>query len=132
MTSDNPARILLVEDHPDAAESLRLLLELRGHEVRVAHNGVEGIGLACAWQPDVVISDLGLPVLDGYAVARALRPGGARLIAMSGYADAESRQLAHASGFRAFLAKPAPVGVPLSLLEDMRRPSAASTSPTSC
>src|SRR5207244_1018210 len=102
------------------ADSLRMLLELRGHEVRVAHNGVEGIGIAREWKPDVVISDLGLPLLDGFAVAKALRPSGTRLIAMSGYADADSRRLAHACGYQAFLAKPAPLDALLPLLEDVR------------
>jgi CheY-like chemotaxis protein len=84
-----PRRILVVEDNADAADTLRVLLGRRGHEVRVARNGVEGIGVGRDWKPDVVLSDLGLPRLGGFAVAKALRPTGAKLIALSAYADAD-------------------------------------------
>jgi CheY-like chemotaxis protein len=106
-TAARPRRVLVVEDNADAALSLRRLLELRGHEVRVAHNGVEGIGLACEWKPDVVLSDLGLPKLDGFGVAAALRPSGVRLVAITGYGSAEVRTKALASGFVDVLVKPA-------------------------
>ncbi len=66
-------RILVVEDNQDAANSLSLLLELLGHEVRVAYSGPEGVTLAQEWRPDIVLCDIGLPGLDGYGVARQLR-----------------------------------------------------------
>ena len=82
-------RVLVVEDNPDAAETLRDLLELSGHEVSVAHCGPEGLDAARRLQPEVVLCDIGLPGMDGYAVAAALRqdPGtsSARLIAVTGY-----------------------------------------------
>jgi hypothetical protein len=66
-------RILLVEDNRDAADSLRLLLEMYRHEVAMAYSGPEGVEVARQFRPDVVLSDLGLPGMDGYAVATALR-----------------------------------------------------------
>jgi PAS domain S-box-containing protein len=104
-------RILVVEDFHDAAESLRMLLELMGHEVRVAFTGPEGVSQAAAWGPEVVISDIGLPGLDGYAVATQLRQhpatARARLIALTGYGTDADRQRGQASGFDHFLTKPA-------------------------
>jgi two-component system CheB/CheR fusion protein len=106
--SDLPAmRVLVVEDNRDAAESLSLLLEIRGHQVAIAHDGAEGLKAARAFEPDVIISDLGLPVLDGFGLARALRADGrlrlVRLIALSGY---DRREEALAAGFDDQLVKP--------------------------
>jgi len=79
----------------DATETLRVLLELSGHRVVVAHTGSAGVEAARTLSPDVVLCDLGLPGMDGYAVARTLRehPGLAnrRLIPVSGYGQAEDR-----------------------------------------
>jgi CheY-like chemotaxis protein len=66
-------RVLIIEDNRDAADSLRLLLEMLGHDVRAAYTGPEGVEAASAWRPDAVISDIGLPGLNGYEVARRLR-----------------------------------------------------------
>jgi signal transduction histidine kinase len=103
-------RLLVVEDHRDAAESLRALLELLGHEVAVAHSGPEGVRTARAMQPEIVLSDIGLPGLDGYGVARALRadPRTARacLIAITGYGQEEDRCRARQAGFDYHLTKP--------------------------
>ncbi|MDB5310525.1 MAG: chemotaxis protein methyltransferase CheR [Gemmataceae bacterium] len=104
-------RIVVIEDQPDAAESLKVLLELLGHEVRVAYTGPEGVGIASTWGPDVVVSDLGLPGLDGYGVARELRlrPATARvrLVALTGYGADEDRRRAAEAGFDYLLTKPA-------------------------
>jgi CheY-like chemotaxis protein len=104
-------RVLIVEDNRDAAETLRMVLELQGHEVKVAFDGAGGIAAARAFAPEVVISDIGLPgELDGYAVARALRaePGlrSVRLIALSGYVSEEARRKSREAGFDAHLGKP--------------------------
>jgi two-component system CheB/CheR fusion protein len=106
-----PRRILIVEDNVDAAESLRLFLDLTGHEVAVAHSGPEGVARAHDCQPEVVLCDIGLPGdLDGYAVARALRSDPelsfTRLIALTGYGEAEDRRLASEAGFDLHLTKP--------------------------
>lgn len=104
-------RILVVEDNRDAADSLHLLLTLQGYEVRVAYTGPEGVREAGAWPPDVIISDIGLPGLDGYGVASELRRNPAtahsRLIALTGYGSEEERRRALASGFDFHLTKPA-------------------------
>jgi CheY-like chemotaxis protein len=111
-----PLRVLVVEDNPDAAESLRILLELLGHEVRVARTGIEGVKLAQEWAPAVVLSDIGLPGLDGFGVAEALRPSGARLIAITGYAGQDFRRRAYESGYEEVLIKPADPNVLVRLL----------------
>src|SRR5262249_34301312 len=98
------------EDNRDAAEMLRLLLEFSGHEVQVAHSGPEGVRAAQQGQPDVVLCDIGLPGMDGYQVARALRhdpaTAGIRLIAITGYGRDEDRCQALAAGFHEHLVKP--------------------------
>lgn len=103
-------RVLVIEDNPDAAESLRALIELHGHEVTVVNNGVDGIARARALRPDLVLCDIGLPGLDGFAVAGALRADATlrdtRLVAVSGYALPEDLQRAASAGFQGHLAKP--------------------------
>jgi PAS domain S-box-containing protein len=106
-----PPRVLVVEDGRDAAESLRMLLELLGHEVRVAPTGAAGLEEARRWRPDVVVCDLGLPGMDGFKVAQALRqaPETARLrlVALTGYGQEQDQRKALAAGFDAYLVKPA-------------------------
>jgi two-component system CheB/CheR fusion protein len=107
---DNPVRILLVEDNPDAAQTLREALELLGHSVSVAGSGPAGIEAARRLRPEVVLCDIGLPGMDGYGVAGALRAdpetADARLIAMSGYGQPEDRRRSEAAGFEQHLVKP--------------------------
>ncbi|MFT3917323.1 MAG: ATP-binding protein [Anaeromyxobacteraceae bacterium] len=104
-------RVLLIEDNPDAAQSLKELLELDGHEVAVAGDGPQGLERARALRPDVVLCDIGLPVMDGYAVARAFRADaslrGARLVALSGYALPDDVRRARDAGFEHHIPKPA-------------------------
>ncbi|HVS37000.1 MAG TPA: PAS domain S-box protein [Gemmataceae bacterium] len=120
--SEERRRILVVEDNRDAADSLRMLLELMGHEVQVAYTGPDGVRLAQTWQPAVVVSDIGLPGLDGFGVARALRSNPstaqARLIAVTGYGTEDDRRLARESGFDHLLTKPADPGVLQRLLAE--------------
>jgi PAS domain S-box-containing protein len=105
-----PRRVLVIEDNVDAAESLREVLELNGHEVAVAYDGGEGVALAHEFRPQVVLCDLGLPGMDGFAVARAFRADAllrdARLIALSGYALPEDLQHATEAGFDGHIKKP--------------------------
>jgi CheY-like chemotaxis protein len=93
---------------------------LLGHEVIEAGDGPSGIGLALEHQPEVVLIDLGLPTLDGYEVARALRssPGGktATLIAVTGYGQVEDRRRSKEAGFDAHLVKPVSQSVLSSLI----------------
>jgi PAS domain S-box-containing protein len=121
--------ILVVEDGADAAATLADLLEVAGHHVRVARDGRSGVDLARAAPPDVVLCDIGLPDLDGFAVARALRADPAlshtRLVALSGYALPEDRAHAAEAGFHAHLAKPAQIAELELILSDVIRARAA-------
>jgi len=113
-------RVLVVEDNRDSAESLRMMLATQGYEVALAYTGIEGVEAARRVRPDVVICDVGLPGMDGYAVAQAIRmnPGTAkaRLIAVTGYGQNDDRVRALASGFDKHLVKPADPQVLLGLL----------------
>jgi signal transduction histidine kinase/CheY-like chemotaxis protein len=102
--------ILIVEDNADFREGLRLLLESWGHRVQEAGTGAHGLDLVRLRQPEIVLVDLGLPDIDGYAVARAVRaaPGGdaVLLVAITGYGAASDRRRADDAGFDAHLTKP--------------------------
>ncbi|HEY3448125.1 MAG TPA: PAS domain-containing protein [Myxococcales bacterium] len=114
-------RILVIEDNRDAAESLKEVLELDQHQVELAGSGPEGVALARATRPDLILCDIGLPGMDGYEVARTLRadsdPGLRRtpLVALSGFAAQEDVDRARAAGFDRHVAKP----VEVSVLEGM-------------
>jgi signal transduction histidine kinase/DNA-binding response OmpR family regulator len=108
-----PARalkIVVIEDNPDIRETLREVLELCGHEVQTAGDGQQGIEVVCGLQPHVALIDIGLPGMDGYALAQQLRSmdfaARPRLIAMTGYGQAEDRRRALDAGFDAHLVKP--------------------------
>jgi signal transduction histidine kinase/ActR/RegA family two-component response regulator len=101
--------VLIIEDNVDTRETLRRVLELDGHEVQEAVDGAEGVEIALATRPEVVIVDIGLPRLDGYQVARRLRTAlGALplLIAVTGYGQAEDRRMSSDAGFDVHLVKP--------------------------
>ena len=102
--------MLIIEDNADARATLHTLLALLGHRVEAAGTGAEGGERALASRPEVVLIDLGLPVLDGYEVARRLRAalkGRVRLIALTAYGAPDDRAQALASGFDVHLTKPA-------------------------
>jgi PAS domain S-box-containing protein len=108
--AERPKSVLVIEDNPDVAQSLRLVLEIQGHSVVVARTGREGIDRARTLRPEVVLCDLGLPGIDGFAVGRTLRRdpvlSGTKLIAVSGYAQPEDVERARGAGFERLLAKP--------------------------
>jgi signal transduction histidine kinase/CheY-like chemotaxis protein len=103
-------KVLIVEDNEDAARSLAMLLRLSGHEVATAADGTEALRLAAEWRPEAVFCDIGLPGLDGYGVAGALRrdpaTAGAHLIAVTGYGRDEDRRRSRQAGFDHHLTKP--------------------------
>jgi signal transduction histidine kinase/ActR/RegA family two-component response regulator len=103
-------RILIADDNRDAAESLSMLLELEGHEVRVAHLGRSALSLAQVFRPDTALLDIGMPDLSGYEVAQALRlePWGAeiQLIALTGWGQEDHRLRALEVGFDYHMIKP--------------------------
>jgi len=110
-SAPHPLRILVIEDHADAAASMEVLLSLDGHEVELAHAGPSGVEAARRFRPEVVLCDIGLPGgMDGYDVARALRadPGlaSAYLVALTGYGREEDQQRALDAGFDVHLTKP--------------------------
>jgi two-component system CheB/CheR fusion protein len=108
--ADAKKKILVMDDNVDTAESLAVLLQINGHEVRTATDGVSGVRLAEEFRPSVVFCDIGLPGMDGYAVARALREkfgaSGILLVAASGYGQEEDRRRSLAAGFDHHLTKP--------------------------
>ena len=112
--------VLIVEDNVDAGGTLADVLELDGHRVRVALDARSGLALAREIRPEVIICDIGLPGVDGYAFARAARQDEllrqARLIALTGYAQPEDRARAAEAGFDAHLAKPPSLDELASLL----------------
>ncbi len=103
-------RVLVIEDNADAAESFREALELSGHVVATAATGVEGLDKARAFDPDILLCDVGLPDMDGYDIARRMRSdpdlSSVYLVAVTGYAQPEDRSRATSAGFDLHLAKP--------------------------
>ena len=102
-------RVLVVDDNRDAAEMLAEGLRLQGHEVRVAYDGPEALRVAGELDPEVALLDIGLPVMNGYELARHLRArGGTRchLVAMTGYGQESDRARARQHGFDAHVVKP--------------------------
>ena len=130
-------RVLIIEDHPDAAESMKILLGLVGHTVAVAYTGEAGVLKAREFCPNVIMCDIGLPGgMDGYAVARALRQApdlaSICLIATTGYGQAEDQRRAREAGFDAHLTKPVDFETLQQLLKKVRRsPAAQLPSPAS-
>jgi two-component system CheB/CheR fusion protein len=100
--------VLVVDDNRDAAESLALLLRLRGHHTATAHDGRKALQLALETNPDVVLLDLGLPGIDGFEVCRALREQSfpAYVVAVTGYGREADRRRSKSAGFDAHLVKP--------------------------
>jgi signal transduction histidine kinase len=102
-------RVLIVDDNPDSAESLAMLVSMDGHATRTEHEGAAAINQALDWQPDVILLDLGLPGTDGFEVCKRLRSSGltrARIIAVTGYGEHDARERTRAAGFDAHLVKP--------------------------
>jgi signal transduction histidine kinase/CheY-like chemotaxis protein len=103
-------RVLIVEDNPDGRETLRTMLEMWGHQVEVAADGQQGLDQALALRPEVALVDIGLPLLDGYELARRVRAALGReifLIALTGYGQPHDYRRAFEAGFDAHLVKPA-------------------------
>jgi CheY-like chemotaxis protein len=102
--------VLIVEDHAEARSVLRVLLELCNFQVEEAPNGPQGVRKALAWQPDVAVVDIELPLFNGYEVARQIRTALAdriRLVALTSYGQPADKQRALEAGFDSHLTKPA-------------------------
>jgi PAS domain S-box-containing protein len=113
-------RVLVVDDNVDAADSLAMALRLSGQEVRVAYDGESALTIAAEIQPEAVLLDIGMPVMDGFRVARRLREtaGTERslLIAVTGWGRDEDRRLAKEAGFDHHLVKPVDPGILVPLI----------------
>ncbi|HVZ72099.1 MAG TPA: ATP-binding protein [Polyangia bacterium] len=115
-------RILVVDDNEDAASTLAEFLEDLGCEVQVAHDGPSGLERARTFRPDIGLLDIGLPLMDGYALARAIRglaemPEGLRLVAITGYGQDSDRSRSLASGFDNHIVKPLDLAFVTRLVE---------------
>ncbi|MET0508359.1 MAG: ATP-binding protein [Burkholderiaceae bacterium] len=114
-------QVLVVDDNRDAADSLATLLELSGHEVRRAYDGLTAVEIATRLRPDLVLLDIGLPLLNGYEAARRIRQTSGRrvkLVAVTGWGQEEARQRSSDSGFDEHLVKPVELATVNMLLEE--------------
>ncbi|BDA70612.1 hypothetical protein RIVM261_074570 [Rivularia sp. IAM M-261] len=105
-------RILVVDDDQDSQELLAFMLEQEGAEIQTASSAVEALNLITQWQPDVLLSDIGMPQMDGYTLIRHIRNlpkeqgGEVPAIALTAYAAEADKETALSSGFQQHIAKP--------------------------
>jgi CheY-like chemotaxis protein len=115
-----PLRVMVVDDNRDAADSLGMLLEFLGAEVKVVHDGAAALDQLAAFRPSLVLTDLGMPGLDGYEVARRIRERSTgvevMLIALTGWGQEEDRRRSRDAGFDDHLIKPAEIDTLQALL----------------
>ena len=118
-TALSGCRILVVDDNKDSADSLAMLLRLKGNDIRTAYDGLEAVEVAETFHPELVLLDIGLPKLNGYDVARRIRqqPWGQDviLVALTGWGKDEDRRLSQEAGFNFHIVKP----VELAALEKL-------------
>jgi signal transduction histidine kinase/CheY-like chemotaxis protein len=104
-------KVLVVEDNREAADILTTYLRSKGHTVHVAYDGGAGLQAALRERPDAILCDIGLPVMDGYALARALRSAptlaNCLLVAFTGYGESRDKERGRQAGFDHYLVKPA-------------------------
>ncbi len=117
-------KILVVDDHRDSADSLSSALEALGHEAASAYGGRQALEMIRQFEPEAVVLDIDMPVLDGYGTARAIRLGpGDRLpvlLALTGLGGHDARRQAFEAGFDAHLTKPANIAALIALIERLR------------
>lgn len=118
------SRVVIVEDNPDAAESLRRLLDLCGYQVLVAYTAEQGLSTVRDARPDVVLCDIGLPDMDGFSLAERIRSDASiadvKMIAVTAYGSDDDRMRSIDLGFLTHLVKPVEPGVLLRHLESVR------------
>ena len=113
-------RVLVVDDNEDAADSLAMLLTVRGDEVRIAYDGAQAVEAEHDFNPEVVLLDIGLPKLSGYDVARRVRDARGPdvfIVAITGWGQEEDRQRAREAGFDHHFTKPVDFDVLLDLID---------------
>ncbi len=125
--SPSGLRLLVVDDNQDAAVSLAMLLQLQGHEVRVAHSGMAALEMTRSYLPHVIFLDIGMPGMDGYEVARRMRqqPGleNVVLAALTGWGQQEDRRRTSEAGFNHHLVKPPEPTALAGVLDSFRQRS---------
>jgi len=113
-------RVLVVDDNEDAADSLAMLLTVRGDEVRIAYDGAQAVEAEHDFNPEVVLLDIGLPKLSGYDVARSIRStrgDNVLIIAITGWGQEDDRRRAREAGFDHHFTKPVDFDVLLDLID---------------
>lgn len=117
-------KLLVVDDNQDAAISLAMLLRLRGHQVRVVHDGTSALDVAPVFNPHMIFLDIGMPGMDGYEVARRLRGvqglENVRLVALTGWGQEEDRRRSAEAGFDHHVVKPPEPTELAALLEELK------------
>lgn len=113
-------RILIVDDNEDAASMMALLLGKWGHEIRLAHNGQEALAAGAAWLPEIVLMDIGMPVMDGHEACERMRKVAwgrdAYIVALTGWGQQEDKLRSEQAGFDHHLVKPVSSEVLRSLI----------------
>ena len=123
---DGVRRVLVVDDNADAADSLAMLLQVRGEEVRVAYDGEEALAAEEGFEPHVVLLDIGMPKLSGYEVARRIRDRRGPevlIVAITGWGQEEDKLRAREAGFDHHFTKPVDYAVLLDLIDAQARPA---------
>jgi len=122
---DTAYRVLIVDDYADAAISMAALLKVDGQDVRVAHDGPAALEMARDFKPRIVLLDIGLPGMNGFEVARALRAEPTTrdclLVAVSGYGQAEDQRQSQEAGFDRHLVKPVDLMVLQEIFDNLRQ-----------
>lgn len=115
-------KILVADDNPDAACALAMLLEIDGHEVQTAADGLEAVQRAIDFKPEVILMDIGMPKLDGLEASRRIRalPNGrdVRIIALTGWSRDAQKDRAGDAGIDRYVVKPIDPGALKSILEE--------------
>ena len=110
MSPNTRHRILVVDDNRDGAASLAMLLAVMGNDTRTAHDGLEGVEMAEAFRPGMIVLDIGLPRLNGYDACRRIREQpwakDTLIVAATGWGQDEDRRRSHEAGFDHHLVKP--------------------------
>jgi len=114
----------VVDDNRDQAESLGMLLEIFGHQVRIAYDGIQALEVAESFKPQVVLLDIGLPGMSGYDVARRMRENPALkntvLVAQTGWGEEADRRRSSEAGIDRHLVKPVDIQIVEEILEGIK------------
>ena len=109
-TALSGTRILVVDDNRDSADSLEMLLRLKGNDIRIAYDGLEAVEVAETFRPELVLLDIGLPKLNGYDVARRIRQQSwgrdVTLVALTGWGQEDDKRRSQEAGFNLHVVKP--------------------------